>query len=49
MRPTIGTFRELPNQLSGKHHSQGSNGMRIMPLGADAVTPAGGSSAPAWG
>src|SRR5215471_5496471 len=48
-RSTKRTLRKLPKQLSGKHNSQGGNRIWIMPFGANAVIPAGGSLAPAWG
>ncbi len=42
-------MRKLPKQLPGKNHSQCRNGIRIMPLGTNAMTHAAGSPAPAWG
>src|SRR5579883_135524 len=48
-RFTERTLRELPDQNLGKHCPQGGNRMRIMPLGANAATRAGGSPAPVRG
>ena len=48
-RSTKRDIEELPQELSGKNHSQGRNGIGIMSLGANAVTHAGGSPAPVRG
>ena len=48
-RSTKRTLRKLPEQLSGKHDSQCGNRIWIMPFGANAASPAGGSLAPARG
>ena len=44
-----GTMRQLPKQVAGDGDSQGGDGGRVMPLGANAATLAGGSSAAAGG
>src|SRR5215467_4780868 len=48
-RSTKRTLRKLPKQWPGKHNSQCGNRIWIMPFGANAVIPAGGSLAPARG
>jgi hypothetical protein len=48
-RSTERTLRELPDQKLGKHYPQGGNRVRIMPLGANAATRAGGSPVPVRG
>ena len=49
MRSTERTLRKLPKQLPGKDHSQGRDGIRIMPLGTNAAIRAGGTPALAMG
>ena len=48
-RSTKRTLRELPEQVPGKDHSPCGNGIRIMPLGANAAIRAGGSPASGGG
>jgi hypothetical protein len=48
-RSTERTLRKLPDQKLGEHYPQGGNRIRIMPLGANAATRAGGSPVPVRG
>src|SRR3982750_1619763 len=42
-------MRKLPEQVAGNHCSQRCDRNRVMPLGANAATHVGGTSAVVWG